>query len=124
PDGKSEDSDKSDEPVAAGDSAASEDTERRPLVEMTGKLETLIAKGDPVSRHIITQLAKRLDLSLQDDVATVTKAYEDGRRASRRQGRGRGPRQSSGRRELLRDIAEKWPELGDGRKWRDSSLLK
>jgi hypothetical protein len=93
------------------------------VVNMSCQLETLIAKSSPVSRRIVTQLCKALGLSLQDEVTAVMSASEESRRASRSQNRGRS-RQGSGRRELLREVTEKWPELGDERKWADSSLLK
>jgi hypothetical protein len=95
----------------------------RPLLGMSGKLEAIIEISDPVSSHIVRELTRSLELSVKDDVVTVTSAYEEARRASRRQARGRGARQSSGRRDLLREVAEKWPELGDSQKWTESSLL-
>ena len=100
-----------------------EDHGKPTLLTMSGKLETFVDRGHPVSRRIVTQLSKTLGFSLQDDVTAVMTAYEESRRASRFQGRGRS-RQGSGRRELLGEVAEKWPELGDERKWRESPLLK
>lgn len=93
------------------------------LFALEGKLADLIAGSRPVSARIVTQLAKTLELSLDDDIKTVTKRYEDQRRASRTGGRTRS-RQSSGRRELLKDVTDKWPELGDSQKWTESPLLK
>lgn len=93
------------------------------LLIMTGKLEAYVEKGSPVSKQIVTQLSKTLGFSLQEDVTAVVSVYEESRRAGRSQGRGRS-RQGSGRRELLQEVTEKWPELGDGRKWMESPLLK
>lgn len=92
------------------------------LFSMSGKLEDLIAGSRPVSARIVKELAKSLELSLQDDVSKVLKRSAE-LRQNGRSGRGRG-RQSSGRRELLKEVAEKWPELGDDEKWEDSSLLR
>ena len=92
------------------------------LLSMSGTLETIADKGHPVSRQIVIQLSKSLGFSLKQDVSAVRSAYEESRRLSRMQGR-RGPRQASGRREVLREVGEKWPELGDERKWKESPLL-
>ncbi len=107
----------------AGTMGSSEQRGNEPskFATLTGKLETFLDKDRPISSHVVTQLSKALELSLQDDVTTVMKGYEDSRR--RFSGRGRG-RQSSGRRDLLKEVAQKWPELGDERKWVDSPLLK
>lgn len=105
----------------SGDEETTPEKEQPQLFTMTGKLEAFVENGGPLSKHIVTQLAKTLELSLQDDIATVLKASEESRRRS--SGRGRG-RQSSGRRELLKEVAEKWPELGDEKKWAESPLLK
>lgn len=91
------------------------------LVTMTGKLEAFVTKNDLISSHIVAQLSKKLGLSLQDDVTAVMKAYDDSR--GRPQTRGRN-RQGSGRRDLLKEVGGKWPELADERKWFDSPLLK
>ena len=93
------------------------------LATMCGRLETFVEHGSPVSRRIVTQLATSLGFSLQDDVTAITKALETSRRAHRSPGSGR-PRQGSGRRELLQEVTEKWPELADERKWPESALLK
>jgi hypothetical protein len=49
-------------------------------------------------------------------------AYEENRRLVRSQRPGRN-RQGFARRELLQEVTEKWPELGDERKWAESALL-
>lgn len=102
-----------------GEEAA--EKEQLKLLTMTGKLETLVEDGDPVSRHIVKQLCQKLELSLQDDVTALKRAAEESRRRGPSRGRSR---QSSGRRELLQEVTEKWPELGDEKKWSESSLLK
>jgi hypothetical protein len=89
---------------------------------LSGKLADVLAGARPVSARIVTELAKSLGLSLEDDVSVVFQRYEDERQARRSQGRGRS-RQRSGRRELLSEVAAKWPELGEGQTWRQSPLL-
>ncbi|HEY2250736.1 MAG TPA: hypothetical protein VGH74_06730, partial [Planctomycetaceae bacterium] len=54
----------------------------------------------------------------------ILTAYDEHRRAGRFQGRGGRRRGQGGRRDLLREVTEKWPELGDARHWEESSLLK
>lgn len=90
------------------------------LSTMSGSLQTFVDRGGPVSGRIVTQLSKTLGFTLQDDVAAVISAYDKHRRAEP----GRGRRQRSGRRDLLREVSEKWPELGDRDEWRKSALLK
>lgn len=103
------------------EAAENEPPEEPKLSKMTGKLESFLTDAGPLSRHIVTQLAKTLEVSLQDDVTAVQKAYEE----SRRRGPGRSrARQSSGRRDLLQEVTDKWPELGDEKKWAESVLLK
>ncbi len=90
---------------------------------MNGTLQSFITRGRPASGRIVTRLANTLGFTLDDDVQKVLAAREDHRRAGRFQGRG-GRRQGSARRDLLREVAEKWPELGDERHWNESQLLK
>jgi hypothetical protein len=94
------------------------------LFTMSGRLETFIQPDHPMSGRIVAELSKQLGINPQDDVSAVVAAYEDSRRADRTQGRGRRSRQGSARRDLLKEVADKWPELGDERKWADSPLLK
>ncbi|MDB5391793.1 MAG: hypothetical protein JWM11_7439 [Planctomycetaceae bacterium] len=94
--------------------------ERPALSTMSGTLQSFVDRGRPVSGRIVIQLSKTLGFQLQDDVKVVTAAYD----GLRRGGRGRGRRQGSGRRDLIKEITEKWPELGDARKWEKSPLLK
>ncbi len=104
--------------------ASAEAREDARLFLLEGKLETLMANSRPVSARIVKELAKTLNLSLQDDVAQVKKSYDEIRRADRTQGRGGRSRQGSGRRDLLREVTEKWPELGDEDRWDSSKLLR
>ncbi len=92
------------------------------LLTLSGKLQEIADKGRPVSRQMVTDLSQALGFSLEDDVTAIMSAYEESRRTNRFQGRGRS-RQGSGRRELLHDVTEKWPELTDEKKWRESPLL-
>jgi hypothetical protein len=101
-----------------------EKSEKPELTTLTGSLESILEKSRPASKHIVMELSKSLGFTLQDEVTDVTTGLEESRRTSRGPGRGRGPRQSSGRRELLKEVTDKWPELGDDRKWVDSPLLK
>jgi hypothetical protein len=124
---------------APGDAAASDEESERDtkaaveqdrskdqpaLFAISGKLEAFIDPEHPVTGRIVERLSKSLGLTLQDDVKAVFATYEESRRGDRFGGRGRRPRQGSGRRELLREVTEKWPELGDQRKWEESALLK
>jgi hypothetical protein len=118
---------------ATADSADDARTEagvpRPDLSAMTGTLESLVEGERPVTRHIVAELSGILGLSLQDDVSAVRAAYETQRRQGRTAGRGGfggGPRRrpGGGRPELLKEIAEKWPELADQKKWESSPLLR
>jgi hypothetical protein len=94
------------------------------LSTMSGTLQTFVDRGRPVSGRIVTQLCKTLGFTLQEEVTAVMTAEDEHRRAGRFQGRSRGRRQGSGRRDLLSEVTEKWPELGDERHWEESPLLK
>ncbi len=98
-------------------------TEKPVLVNATGKIESLLDQQTPVTKRIVAGLCNGLDLSLQDDFAVVQAAYEKLRAERRAAGRGTRRRSSSGRRELLQEVAEKWPELGNEQHWSKSSLL-
>lgn len=121
PEGNS-DSDKGSE--APTNSASTETTNGQPEQSpMSGSLQSFIDQGRPVSGHIVKKLSKVLGFSLEDDVTSIVKAYDNHRKTGRPQGRGgRGPR-GSGRRDLLKEVSEKWPELGDERHWEESPLL-
>lgn len=91
-----------------------------------GTLQSFVDQGRPVSGRIVSGLSKNLGFSLQDEASAVVAAYESHRRKSR-QGSGPGGnrrRSGSGRRELLQQISEKWPELADPKHWEESPLLK
>jgi hypothetical protein len=93
-------------------------------LSLTGTLQSFVDQGRPVSGRIVTGLSKGLGFSLNDDVASVVAAYDAHRKNARRQAPGGRRRSGSGRRELLQEITEKWPELGDARHWEESPLLK
>ena len=94
---------------------------------MSGPLRSFVARGDRISARIVTQLVESLGFTLDDDVSVVRSASERAARGDRpRRGRGRNHARGIGsaRRALLKDIADKWPELGDQHHWKESSLLK
>jgi hypothetical protein len=95
------------------------------LESVKGSLQSIVDQAPPVSRRIVTVLSKSLGFELKDDSAAVFTAYDKHLKtvpqAPRRGGRGRS---GSGRRNLLREISEKWPELGDDQHWEESELLK
>ncbi|MBS0263881.1 MAG: hypothetical protein JSS02_18225 [Planctomycetes bacterium] len=121
---------------ASGDDAEGEDKPREApaqtkaaTVVLTGTLQDYVDRSRPVSGRIVKKLSETLGFKLQDDVSTVVSAADELRRAGRGAGRGRpgfggGRRGGGGRREFLRQITEKWPELGDPRRWEESALLK
>lgn len=96
------------------------------LAALSGTLASVAQQTRPVTARIVTALSKELGFVPEEDVTRVTAAYAEHRRNSRGPGRGQGPRrrQGSGRRELLAEVAEKWPELADERHWEESPLLK
>lgn len=94
------------------------------LFTMNGSLQSFADRAHPTSSRIVTQLSQTLGFDLKEDVTTVIKVYDEHRREGRSAGRTRSRRQGSGRRELLAEVTEKWPELGDERHWRESALLK
>ena len=94
------------------------------LAKMSGTLQSLVDKARPVSGRIVTNLGKSLGFTTEADVTAIVKAYDEHRRGGRFQGRGRGGRRGSERRNFLKEVSEKWPELGDERHWEESPLLK
>ena len=102
-------------------------TEDRPVTKppvLAGSLQSFIDQGRPVSGRMVTGLSKSLGLSLQHDASTVISAYESHRRSGRRPGTSGRRRPGSGRKELLMEIGDKWPELADPKRWEESPLLK
>lgn len=96
------------------------------LVGMKGPVEELLAGTSPATRRVVVELSRELELPLTGDVSQVLDALQK-LRNSRVFGRGGGPpgrRSNSGRRDLLAEVAEKWPDLGDPEKWEKSDLLK
>lgn len=96
-----------------------------PLSAIAETLGSMVADQGPVMRRIVEELSSQLGLSPQDEVKTVVSRFDEQRRQMRA-GFGRGPRgrRGGGRRELLQEITEKWPDLGDAQKWERSPLLK
>ena len=94
-------------------------------LSLSGTLQSAVDQTRPASVRIVTKLCEKLGLKLEDDVQSVVKAYAEHRRAGRFQGRrgGGGRRRGSSRRDLLREVGEKWPELADERRWEESPLL-
>ncbi len=95
------------------------------LASVKGSLQSLVDQAPPVSKRIVIELSKHLGFKLEDDCQAVFTAYDKHLQsvpqAPRRGGRGRG---GAGRRSLLQEISEKWPELGDDQHWEESALLK
>jgi hypothetical protein len=93
---------------------------------MNGTLQSFVDRGRPVSGRIVTNLGKALGFALEDDVTKVITTADEHRRAGRFSGRrgGGGRRGGAGRRDLLKEVTEKWPDLGDARHWEESPLLK
>ena len=125
---------KSDRPDAEASDQSNEaestknEAKKPELFTRIGTIDSILEDQTPVTKKIVTGLCKALDLSLQDDFTAVNAAYEK-QRAERR-GAGRGQRRrpgsgrsSSGRRELLQEVTEKWPDLGDAENWNKSPLL-
>lgn len=90
------------------------------LATMNGTLQSFVDRGRPMSGRIVMRLSTTLGFKPADDVTTVLSAAEQHRRAGRFQGRGRG---RSARRDLLAEVTDKWPDLGDEKKWHESQLL-
>lgn len=99
----------------------------QPLRGMSGAIESLLADEAPATKRTVTALCDQLGLKVADDVAQALEALQVHRRTNPfggNGGRGFGPGRRSGRRELLAAIAEKWPDLGDPEKWKESPLVK
>ena len=94
------------------------------LLAMTGTLASIRDEQSPVTQEIVTGLCKHLGISLQDDVTSVIAAYDTHRKDRRAASRSSRRRPGSGRRALLEQVAETWPDLGDDQNWQTSPLLK
>jgi hypothetical protein len=92
---------------------------------LTGALQSFVDRSRSTSGHIVSKLSKALGFSLQDDVASVVAAHDDHRDHRPASNIARGGRRGSGsaRRELLKEVTEKWPDLGDRQRWEKSPLL-
>lgn len=91
---------------------------------MSGALQSFVDRGRPVSDRIVVELGRELGFKPDDDAGDVVAAYNTHRRSPPNQGRGQRRRPGGGRRELLQEVTQKWPELGDERRWDESPLLK
>ncbi len=132
PDAKPDSKNESDQDAKPAETPRDDGTKEKPVLStMTGTLQSFVDRGRPVSGRIVTQLGKTLGFKLEDEVTAVMTAADEHRRAGGFQGRGGrggggrgGRRGGSGRRDLLREVTEKWPDLGDERHWEESPLLK
>lgn len=93
---------------------------------LRGSLQSYIDIGRPMAGRIVTRLGDLLGFKLKDDASAVVDAYNDHWKHPPAPKTGSAGRRALGasRRELLREVTEKWPELGDRRRWEDSPLLK
>lgn len=92
------------------------------LLMLHGPLEDLIRQADPMLARIVTELSASLGHTPQETVQTVI-ARQAASRRDPRQSFDPRRRQGSGRRQLLQQVREKWPELGDPERWEKSELL-
>ncbi|MGE3779196.1 MAG: hypothetical protein AB7F89_18565 [Pirellulaceae bacterium] len=91
------------------------------LATLAGPIRELARDASPAIQRIIKELCRQLDVSADKTFAELLEAY-DRWRDERPSPRGRR-RSSSGRRELLVAVGERWPELADPRGWKQSKLL-
>ena len=92
---------------------------------MSGPLRDLLVNASPATRRIVVELGQHLELPLDKTVADLLQAYEKHQQGPSGRPPQRGPgRRGGGRRELLAEIAEKWPDLADPKEWSKSPLLK
>lgn len=110
-------------PAKEGDEPAEPKPQPTPPA-LSGSLQSFVNRGRPVSARIVTELSKNLGFTLEDDATQVVAGLNELRRNPRNQGRGQRRRSGSGRRELLQEVTDKWPELGDEKHWEKSALLK
>ncbi len=126
---ESSESDSIDPPESPETSQPSDTVKSEEWFAPTGTLQRFVELGGPVSGATVGKLAELLELDLKTDVAEVRRQYQQSRRGGWDRGRSRGPgggvgRRGSGRRALLAEISEQWPELGDSSNWMKSDLLK
>lgn len=95
------------------------------LFLFTGTLQRFVNHADPISGSTVAKLSQVLGFGLETELSEITKVYEENRRRPFLRGRGQaGGRRSSGRRQLLAEIGEKWPELADPESWMKSDELQ
>ena len=94
--------------------------------KMSGPFRDLLVNASPATRRIVVELAQQLELPLDKSVDDLLRAHELHRQSpsGRPPQRGPGGRRGGGRRELLAEIAEKWPDLANPEEWKKSPLLK
>lgn len=107
---------------AAGD--AEQSVEAPNLARFEGRLDALVADQAPAVKVMVERLSQDLGVDLSTDASELRSAYRDQRNQTRQLRRGSRRRGRSGRREVLAEIAERWPELADRDRWRDSPLLE
>jgi hypothetical protein len=84
----------------------------------------LLAGTRPATRRVVTEISNQLGYTLADDIESILAGRNEALRESRGNSRrGRRGRRDSGRREVLEQIEETWPELADRREWVESPLL-
>jgi hypothetical protein len=117
--------------VDGTESEDEDENENEKLQFMSGSLQSLSDRASPMGRRIITGLAERLNLRLDDDVSDVFEQYAGARRDYRTARRGaasgfgrRGRGAFGRRREVRESILDRWPELEDSSKWSQSDVLK
>ena len=117
---------------------ADQDTAEKPAAEkpaeepevdlparMSGPLRDLLRDASPTTRRIVVELSQQLELSLDSSVDDLLRAFEQHQQGQTGRPPQRGPgNRRGGRRELLAEIAEKWPDLANPEDWNKSPLLK
>ncbi len=92
--------------------------------KMSGPLGELLVNASPATRRTIVELAQRLEFPLEKSVDDLFRAYERHQQGPSDRPTQRGPGRRGGRRELLAEIAKKWPDFASPEDWRKSPLLK
>ncbi len=92
--------------------------------KMSGPLRDLLRDASPTTRRIVVELSQQLGLTLDSSVDDLQRAFEQHQQSQIGRPPQRGPGRRGGRRELLAEIAEKWPDLAHPEDWNKSPLLK
>jgi hypothetical protein len=104
--------------------AASPTVDDSKLQRLTGPVGDLVSARTVAEQRIVRELCRQLGFSETDDVATILAAAREHQESRPSPSRGPRQRSSSGRRELLAEVGEKWPELADRERWSQSELLR